>query len=89
MRGFDPVSHERRVLVALGLAVTLAVVLAPVVAASTLTYAISGVESGVAPIGGLVTHLRRAGVPGDCGGQGMTERKASCRRAGYADVPTG
>ena len=44
MRGFNPPSHVRRVLAALGLAVTLAVGLAPVVAAATLTYAISGVE---------------------------------------------
>lgn len=44
MRRFDPVSHVRKGLAAWAVAVALAVVLAPVVAASTLTYAISGVE---------------------------------------------
>lgn len=47
MRGFDPVSHVRRMLAAWGLAAALAVVLAPVIAASTsvtYTYSIFGVE---------------------------------------------
>ena len=45
MRRFDPLSHVRKVLSAWGLAAALAVVLAPVTAASTpVTYAISGVE---------------------------------------------
>lgn len=43
MRRFDPVSHVRKGLAAWGLAAALAVVLAPLVAAST-PYAISGVE---------------------------------------------